>query len=42
MERFERSSREVLGDAEYEEAVGVGEALSNEEAMELALGVSAA
>ncbi len=41
MERFERSCREALGDAEYEDAVRAGEALSNEEAIELALGVSA-
>jgi hypothetical protein len=40
-ERFERSSRAALGDAEYEEAVRAGEELSNEEAIELALGVSA-
>ena len=41
-ERAERSCREALGDAEYEDAVRAGEALSSEEAIELALGVSVA
>ena len=41
-DRFERSSRDALGDAEYEDAVRAGEALSIEEAIELALGVSVA
>ena len=41
MERFERSSRHVLGDGGYETALRAGEGLSNEEAARLALSVKA-
>ncbi len=41
MERFERSSRQALGDGGYETALREGEALSNEEAARLALSVKA-
>jgi predicted ATPase/class 3 adenylate cyclase len=42
MERFERSSRQALGDDGYEAAVREGEALSDEEATQVALSVTTA
>ena len=42
MERFERASRHALGDDGYEAAVREGEALSDDEANQLALSVTTA
>lgn len=42
MERFERASRQALGDDGYEAAVREGEALSDQEASQLALSVTTA
>ena len=42
MERFERASRQALGDDGYEAAVREGEALSDAEANELGLSVTTA